>query len=74
MKLPLGKANFSVSVSPSETIYKVDLDDNAWPGLDSYQFSIHQDGTVVLNDYRFNSREEAAKVFETMASFFKKSK
>lgn len=74
MKLPLGKTNFSVSVSPSQTIYKVDLDDNDWPGLSSYEFSVHNDGTIVLNDYRFNSREEAAKVFETMASFLKKSK
>lgn len=64
MKLP------SVEVKADRNVFSVTVD-NPETGFwgSTYEFAIHADGDVVLNDNTFSSREAAIAVFKSIATF-----
>lgn len=68
MKVP------SVEVKANRNIFSVAVngDDSFWGG--NYEFSVHSNGDVVINDNSFSSRETAISVLKSIVTFLEKQK
>jgi hypothetical protein len=68
MKVP------SVEVKADRNIFSVSVEgsDSLWGS--SYEFSLHSDGDIVINDNVFSSRETAISVLKSIVTFLEKQK
>jgi hypothetical protein len=65
MKVP------SVEVKADRNVFSVTVDNPEITGLwgSTYEFAIHADGDIVINDNTFSSREAAITVLKSIATF-----
>lgn len=72
-KKTLVAPKMSIKVSPLESSFAVTVPgiDQYW-GDDTFRFSVGADGSVEINDNRFDTKDQAAKALEAIASFLKK--
>lgn len=62
----------SVSVEADRQVFTVNVDTpNFW---DSYNFSLHANGDITLNDNTFSTRETAVASLRAIADFLEKLK
>lgn len=72
-KKTLVAPKMSVKVSPLESSFEVVIPgaSHLW-GEDSFRFSVAADGSVEINDNRFDTKDQAVKALQAMADFLKK--
>lgn len=68
MKVP------SVEVKADRNIFSVSVEGNDSLWGSSYEFSLHADGDIVINDNVFSSRETAISVLKSIVTFLEKQK
>jgi hypothetical protein len=68
MKVP------SVEVKADRNIFSINVENSGSLWGDKYEFSVHADGDIVLNDHTFSSRETAISVLKSITTFLEKQK
>lgn len=72
-KKTLVAPKMSIKVSPLESSFEVVIPNaENFFGDDYFRFSVAADGSVEINDNRFDTKDQAVKALQAMADFLKK--